>query len=213
MYINKRKRVYCAFIYYRKAFDFIDRCSLWSKMIAMGINGRLLNVIRNLYKNAKSCVKNDGKMSQYFQCNVGVRQGENLSPLLFAIFLNDFEYSISRKYKGLNDLATDINHYLSDGDVEHFLRIFALLYADDTIVLAESPEQLQLALNAVHEYCENWDLTVNTNKTKIVIFSKGRVTSYPAFVFGHRNIEVVDDYVYLGVVFNYNGKFHKAIAK
>ena len=95
-----------------------------------------LRVIHNLYLNAKSCVKVDDKISDYFSCNVGVRQGENLSPLLFAIFLNDFEYAISRKYNGLSDLSHEINETLSDDDVEHFLKLYVLLYADDTIVLA-----------------------------------------------------------------------------
>ena len=101
------------------------------------------------------------------------------------MFLNDFEFSISRKYNGLSHLANDINNYLSDDDVEHFLRIYALLYADDTIVLSESENELQKALNAVFEYCNDWDLTVNTSKTEIIIFSRGKVTVYPAFVFGH----------------------------
>ena len=87
------------------------------------------------------------------------------------------------------------------------------MYADDTIVLAESPEQLQLALNAVHQYCQDWNLTVNTSKTKIVIFSQAKVHNFPAFLFGHNLIEVVDDYTYLGVIFNYNGLFNKAINK
>ena len=93
MYINTGQRVYCAFIDYRKAFDFVDRVSLWKKMLSLGINGSLLKVIYNLYYGAKSCVKSNGKMSEYFHCNVGVRQGENLSPLLFAIFLNDLNIS------------------------------------------------------------------------------------------------------------------------
>ena len=51
------------------------------------VNGKMFNVIFNMYKNAKSCVSKDGFLSDYFRCSVGVRQGENLSPLLFAIFL------------------------------------------------------------------------------------------------------------------------------
>ena len=127
MYLSKNKKLFCAFIDYRKAFDFVDRCSLWSKLIAVGINVKLLSVIRNLYCKAKSCVKSNGKLSDYFNCNIGVRQGENLSPLLFAIFLNDFEFSVSRKYAGLSELGHDINQILSDDDVEHFLKIYVLL--------------------------------------------------------------------------------------
>ena len=181
-YLKERKKLFCAFIDYRKAFDFVDRTSLWMKLISTGINGNLLRVIHNLYAGAKSCVKLNGKMSEYFNCNVGVRQGENLSPLLFAIFLNDFEYTISRKYSGLTTLADETNALLSDEDVEYFIKMYVLLYADDTIVLAESPEELQKALNAVFEYCRDWKLTVNTTKTKIVIFSNRKVRSLVVFI-------------------------------
>ena len=167
----------------------------------------------HLYEQAKSCVKKGSDLSDFFSCNIGVRQGENLSPLLFAIYLNDFELYISRHYDGLSLFSSEVNKWLSDDDVELFLKLFVLLYADDTIVLAESPEDLNKALQAVHEYCSLWKLTVNTSKTKIVIFSKGKVRKYPKFKFGDEYLDVVDDYVYLGTTINYNGKFNKAINK
>ncbi|CAL4059828.1 unnamed protein product [Meganyctiphanes norvegica] len=55
-YINNKKRLFCAFVDYSKAFDFIDRAYLWQKVFDSNINGKVLNVIRNMYKNAKSCV-------------------------------------------------------------------------------------------------------------------------------------------------------------
>ena len=183
------------------------------KLIGAGINGRILNAIYVLYANAKSCVKHNGKLSDSFACNVGVRQGENLSPLLFAIYLNDFEMFLSNKYKGLDSFSHEASKYLSDDDVEMFLRLYVLLYADDTIVMAESPKELQKGLNAVFDYCLSWKLSVNTSKTKVVVFSKGKVRNAPNFVFGTVALEVVDDYTYLGVIFNFNGKFKKAIDK
>ena len=177
------------------------------------MNGKLLVVIHNMYRNAKSCVKVEDKISDFFNCNVGVRQGENLSPLLFSIFLNDFEFSVSRYYNGLSFLGREINYCLSDEDVEHFLKIYVLLYADDTIVLSESAAELQKALNAVYDYCNNWKLTVNISKTKVIIFSNGKVTQFPAFLFGHDIVEVVSDYVYLGVKFYYNASFLPSIKK
>ena len=88
-----------------------------------------------------------------------------------------------------------------------------MLYADDTIILAESPDELQIALNAVHEYCNTWHLTVNASKTKIVIFSRGKIRKTPHFTYGHASVDVVHDFVYLGVQFNYNGTFKKAISR
>ena len=87
IYLQKKKRLYCCFIDYQKAFDTINRSALWGKVIANGINGRILKVIYNMYENAKSCVKQQSLLSGLFSCDMGVRQGENLSPLLFAIFL------------------------------------------------------------------------------------------------------------------------------
>ena len=56
LYLFKKKRLYCAFVDYRKAFDLVDRCSLWQKLIANGINGKIVTVLYNLYSHAKSSV-------------------------------------------------------------------------------------------------------------------------------------------------------------
>ena len=212
-YLQKRKRLYCAFIDYKKAFDLIDRKYMWLKMIKAGVNGKVLNVVKSLYNHAKSCISSNGKMSDFFTCNVGVRQGENLSPLLFAVYLNDFQEHIAKSYPGLKLLSDDLSSILQDEELENFSKLFCLLYADDSIILAESPEELQVALDAVQDYCRKWHLIVNTSKTKIVIFSRGKIRKMPNFTYGHDTIEVVYDFVYLGVKFNYNGTFKKAISK
>ena len=103
-----------------------------------------------------------------------------MSPLLFAIYLNDFEFAISRNYKGLDLLAKDVSSFLSDEDIEVFLRLYVLLYADDTIVMAESAEDLQKALNGVFQYCNDWQLQVNTSKNKSSNFLKRKSKKLPS---------------------------------
>ena len=89
--------------------------------------------------------------------------------------------------------------------------MFVLLYADDTVILAENDHDLQMALDSVHEYCTKYELTVNISKTKIMIFSRGKVIRLPTFKYGHHIIEVVSDYIYLGVKINYDNHFAKAM--
>ena len=119
-----------------------------------------------------------------------------------------FMLFLTKKCIGLRDLCS-----VFDEELEMYLKLYVLLYADDTIILAESAEDLQTALSSLHEYCVNWDLKVNISKTNIVIFSRGKVKKYPIFKIGDEIVDVKDDYVYLGVTFNYNGSFRKAMEK
>ena len=75
--------------------------------------------------------------SNFFQSNVGVRQGENLSPVLFAIFLNDLVEFMSHAYNGLVDMSTAAR-LLDTDEVAVYFRLYLLLYADDTVILATS---------------------------------------------------------------------------
>ena len=47
----------------------------------------------------------------------------------------------------------------------------------------------------------------------MIVFARGKVRKYPKFQLGSNEIEVVEQYVYLGILFNYNGSFKKAIDK
>ena len=62
-----------------------------------------------------------------------------------------------------------VDDALSDNDVEVYLKLYALLYADDTVIFAESSSEIQRALNAMSEYCRLWDLKINSNETKVVL--------------------------------------------
>ena len=68
-----------------------------------------------MYTNIKSCVSIDGEQSDFFMCNCGVRQGENLSPVLFSLFLNDLEdYLESLENPGIQikDNSNDLNQII-----------------------------------------------------------------------------------------------------
>ena len=102
---------------------------------------------------------------------------------MFAIYLNDFEQFLSNAhaYNGLNLISNEVNTQLNDLDT--YFKLFILLYADDTVLLAESEAELQAALIALEDYCSLWHLEVNLTKTKIIIFSKGKVRRYRSFIF------------------------------
>ena len=81
------------------------------------------------------------------------------------------------------------------------------------VILAESATELQNALDAAYEYCKTWGLSVNSTKTKVMIFSKGKIRKKPRLNFGGDNLEIVNEYVYLGATLSCNGSMKAAIDK
>ena len=70
--------------------------------------------------------------------------------------------------------------------------------------------KLQKGMSGIEEYCNKWNLKLNVNKCKVVIFSRGLIRKYPDFFIGNAIIEVVRDFTYLGLKLNYNNSFNVA---
>ena len=195
--LNQGKQLYCAFIDFTKAFDYIVRENLWYKLIHMGIRGKILNIMKSMYDSVKSMVKFQNNLSDSYNCLLGVRQGESLSPFLFSMFLNDLEDIFIKK--GLPGI--DVNMF----------KIFLILYADDIIIFANNAKELQESLDELLCYCQRWKLIVNTNKTKIMGFRKsGRIPNNLRFTYNNAEIEIVTKFTYLGIVFTSSGSFSEA---
>ena len=76
----KKKKLFATFVDFEKTFDTLWRNALWSNLLINNINGKMYNVICNMYQNIKSRIVYNGKVSNYFDCNNGLLQGENLPP-------------------------------------------------------------------------------------------------------------------------------------
>lgn len=89
-YLSKRGgRFYCLFIDFTKAFDTVDHYKLLSSLNNKGIGGKVFKILLSMYKKLKSCVRANQSFTEFFDCNVGTRQGCKLSPILFSLFIND----------------------------------------------------------------------------------------------------------------------------
>ena len=194
-YVQRGKKLYALFVDYSKAFDYIVRDNLWFKLLHCGIHGRTLNIITSMYKSVKSKVFIDGDKSESFNCKLGVRQGECLSPFLFAIYVNDLEEKLSNSAVGV-----------SFADI----KILLLFYADDLVIFSETAQGLQEGLDDLHDYCNRWKLKINTTKSKIIIFRKGSRISRHDFTFGGSPIEVTNKIRYLGIMISFNGSFYQS---
>jgi hypothetical protein len=84
--IDSRKKLFCAFLDFKQAFDTVRRESLWYKRMNNGVNGKCFNYIENKHKGIKFLIKLDNKTSDFFKCNVGVRQGTIYILFIFSFY-------------------------------------------------------------------------------------------------------------------------------
>ena len=103
-----------------------------------------------MYSADKSFIRSNNVTGDLFECNIGVRRGEHLSPLLFALYLNDLQEFLSKAYEGSNVVIKMIEVNNQTEDAVLYIKLFAILYADDTIILAESQQEMQAALNGLN---------------------------------------------------------------
>ena len=192
--LNEKGRLFCAFVDFRKAFDSVYLNGLWFKLFKLGINGKMLRILKDMYNQVKACVRACNSYSDFFECAIGLKQGEVISPLLFSLFVDDLELF----------LQGDPNCGLNLDDITFIL----MLFADDMVILGNSIADLQHGLDLLHIYCSKWGLQVNTEKTKVLVFRKrGRLKENEVWTYNGIHLEVVNDFNYLGTVFNYTGTF------
>ena len=204
-YLAQHKELFVTFIDYEKAFEKVDHGLLWLKLGHTKITGKVLHVIQSLYQKTKARVRVKGELTDVFDCNIGVRQVDNLSPLLFIIVLNDLNNLIRTEYEGIC-----LNAERSE-ELTTFLKTYSLLYADDTLLLSETEEDMQRALDATLKCCIQNKMTINVSKTKYMICSRGKIRKKSFIYINKTAIERVDTFCYLGVMLKYNNTFQAAI--
>ncbi|KAI3428391.1 hypothetical protein D9Q98_006771 [Chlorella vulgaris] len=195
-------KLYLCAVDFEKAFDSVDRPLLWAALQRAGIGGTMLQAIQAMYADVPVCVRTEEGLSGCFQSVLGVKQGCPLSPLLFGIFLDDFEGHIQQ----LGDAAA--LPQLAGRTVP------PLLFADDMFLLSSSASGLQAQLHALQDYCNAKKLTVNAKKTQVMIMrpgggsGNGKLAAGESFEYAGLPLEVASSTKYLGLTFSQLSKQH-----
>lgn len=191
------KNVYACFIDHEKAFDRVNHQRMIENLIKIAIPGRDIKFIRNLYWTQKAFVRLENGLSDEVMIKRGVRQGCVLSPALFNLYTEMI-------FRAIDDM---------DGVKIGGLNINNLRYADDTVLIAETPEQLQEIVNKVNEEGKLYGMKINAEKTKTMLVSKVMPSAKFHITVDNDIIKQVDSFVYLGQLLTEDAKCDKEILR
>jgi hypothetical protein len=120
----------------------------------------------------------------------GVRQRCPLSPTLFNCFIDELSKELQAAGVGV-----EVGERL----------VHSLLYADDVVLMAESPEDLQVLIDVVDSFCRKWRMDINLKKSEAMVANENPAGApdYAWYCRG-KKLKVVLQYKYLGIWFNWN---------
>ena len=133
-----QKNIYFCFIDYAKTFDCVDHNKLWKILKQMGIPDHLTCLLRNLYADEEVTVRTGHGTMNWFQIGKVVCQGCILSPCLFNFYAEYIMRNarLEEAQAGIKIAGRNINN---------------LRYSENTILMAESEEELKSLLMKVKE--------------------------------------------------------------
>jgi hypothetical protein len=198
---QQNKTLFVCFFDLAKAYDKISRIRLFYDLLTQyNVGGKYLSILRNIYTNNKMHIRLDEGLTQPFVTTTGVFQGCNISPQLFNLYTS--------KLPSIFDQQCD-PVYINQQPVH------VLAWADDAAVFSLSRAGLQRSIDKTVEYYKNLGLTVNVNKTKVMVFNKRGLKpqhlGHCDFTAEGRGLEVADQYTYLGAVYIPSGAVYAAV--
>ena len=178
-YLGKGKDVYFAFLDQEKVYD------------------RLLLGVKSLYVGSKACVKVGNEVSEWFPVRVGLRQGCVMSPWLFNLYIDGVVREVNARVLGRGLKLVD--------GIDNEWELNQLLFADDTVVVADSERKLCQLVTEFERVCERRKLRVNVSKSKVMRCTRNEDGDRLCVMLNGEVLEEVDQFRYLGSVIAANG--------
>ena len=180
---KNKKKLFAAFIDFKKAYDTVDRKKLIKRLNTLGMNGIFVRNIDAMYSKIAYRIKLSSGDSEDILSNLGLKQGCPLSPMLFNMYIDDINEIFDKSCDPVDFHNEPLSHFL---------------YADDLILISESREGLQNCLDKVHEFASSKNLTISIKKSKCMIFNQTGKLEKHVFTVNGRTLETVNSFCYLG---------------
>ncbi len=185
-YVNGGGRVYALLLDASKAFDRVNYIKLLRLLLRKGMCPLIARLLAVMYSSQQVRVRGQSTVTAPFSTSNGVKQGGVLSPVLFAIYVDELLDRLSKVGAGC---------YIGN----KFLGAFS--YADDITLLAPTVCAVNKLLRAAEKFAEEYDMKFNPAKSKLITFDGSSQPEDINVLFAGAEIPCVPDDIHLGHVF------------
>ena len=172
------------FVDFKQAYDSIHRQSLWAILGDFNIPHKLIRLVKLCYNNTECRVRVGGEVTEPFQVEDGLKQGDPLATLLFNLALE----WVMRQTPDTTGVKLDGRTYGRFG------------YADDMEFMAKTLRELDAMLLRFTPSAARVGLCLNVPKTKLMNGTRQGAAAQGNVLCGGVNLEVVNNFKYLGSI-------------
>jgi len=168
------------FVDYEKAIDSVGTNTILKALNDQEVHPQYIKLIQNICASAASIIQLDTEGST-FKLNRGVRQGDSMSPKLSILSLQSIFNKLNWQERAFGYKIG--NTYLNN-----------LRFADDIVLVAKTPQELQIMVTELHNESNKIGLKMNKSKTKTMF-----INTIPTNInIGNEILEMIVHYIYLG---------------
>jgi len=149
---RKFRPLYLASLDVSKAFDSVSHPAIVAALTEVGVPEPMIRYLSSIYENSTTILEGNGWTSTPVHPKRGVRQGDPLSPVIFNAVT----------HKMLRELSADVGVRLGETTIN------ATAYADDLLLFATTPMELQESIDKVTRFLASCGMKVNTAKSLVV---------------------------------------------
>ena len=189
------KKIFNCFIDFQKAFDTIKHKIIWATLKSYDVETKMVTLLQKIYANAQSAVRIGKESGEWFRTDVGTRQGDPMSPLLFIAYLDRVMDQVRQNTCGVS----------IGGISMHNLR-----FADD-IILEEDISSLRSQIEQTKNAAEQAGLLLHTNKTKTMVFGERSIDD--SIQVTGETIENAERFEYLGSLLTWGNNCFEEIKR
>ena len=182
------RRLYAAFLDVKKAYDSVPHYKIIEVLRELGVREELVRLVADLLTNRYTTI-----YGKKVGVTKGVPQGSPLSPLLFILSM-------------MQPLSAKMQEWGGGGALLPGGLVFREgFYADDVVLVAETPDQLQGRLDVCDQWAVEVGLEFNVPKSKVMVLTGAKPLQLPVLTLSNQVLEWVDEFKYLGFpIYAYN---------
>ena len=195
-FTSRGSRVYSLLLDASKAFDKVHYGKLFNVLLDRGVPSTVVRILLDSYTRQTLTTQWGPSRSHPFHVSNGVKQGGNLSPILFTLYMDELLTRLSNSDCGC-----------------YFRNKFAgaLCYADDITLISPSLGGLNAMMSVCERFADEFHLTFNAKKS-VAIWYGGRVSPVGFVTMNDEKIDWSKKCVHLGHVITNDAKFDSDVS-